>query len=251
MTMHVPKSGTGPRSSRSSCTATCVCPFASHWRVRLTFCLTPRRPWWRHQMETISALLALCVGNSPVTGEFTSQSPVKRSFNVFFDLRLNKQLSKQSRGWWFETPSRPLWRHGNARLSSCQLMPQGINRSYKYFNDADSFSDLQCAPIHVMNIFDDADDVNTLLSDIVDCHVPVKSKFVMNNQCHIWNLSFAKASTAEIWPELNSERLVKSSRSRIGVSKIAWYRWGKKFITKCFENNRCKQDCIFGTPYRH
>ena len=64
-------------------------------------------------METFSALLALCAGNSPVTGEFPSQRPVRRSFDVFFDLRLNKRLSKQSCGWWFETPSRPLWRHCN------------------------------------------------------------------------------------------------------------------------------------------
>ena len=59
--------------------------------------------WWRHQMETFSASLALCAGNSPVTGEFPSQRPVTRSFDVFFDLRLNKRLSKQSRGWWFES----------------------------------------------------------------------------------------------------------------------------------------------------
>ena len=45
-------------------------------------------------------------------GEFT-QSPETRSFDVFFDLRLNKRLSKQSWGWWFETLSRPLWRHCN------------------------------------------------------------------------------------------------------------------------------------------
>ena len=51
---------------------------------------------WHHQMETSSALLALCVGNSPVTGEFSAQRPVTRSFVVFFDLRLNKRLSKQS-----------------------------------------------------------------------------------------------------------------------------------------------------------
>ena len=43
--------------------------------------------WWRHQMETFSALLAICSGNSPVPGEFPSQRPVTRSFNVFFDLR--------------------------------------------------------------------------------------------------------------------------------------------------------------------
>ena len=73
--------------------------------------LSSTASWWRHQMAIFSALLALCVGNSPVSGEFPSQRPVTRSFDVFFDLRLNKQLSKQSRRWWFETPSRSLWRH--------------------------------------------------------------------------------------------------------------------------------------------
>ena len=47
------------------------------------------KTWWRLQMETFSALLALCAGNSPVTGEFPSQRPVTRSFDVFFDLRLS------------------------------------------------------------------------------------------------------------------------------------------------------------------
>ena len=60
-------------------------------------------------METYSALLAICVGNSPVTGEFPAQRPVMRSFDVFFDLRLIKWLSKQWWGWWFEMPSHPLW----------------------------------------------------------------------------------------------------------------------------------------------
>ena len=55
----------------------------------------------------------LCVGNSPVTGDFPSQRPAMRIFDVFFDLRLNKGLSKPSRCWWFETPSRSLWRHCN------------------------------------------------------------------------------------------------------------------------------------------
>ena len=47
-------------------------------------------------MELFSALLALCVGNSSVIGGFPSQKPVTRSFGIFFDLRLNKRLSKQS-----------------------------------------------------------------------------------------------------------------------------------------------------------
>ena len=45
--------------------------------------------------------------------EFPAQRPVTQSFDVFFDLRLNKQLSKQSWGWWFETLSGPLWSHCN------------------------------------------------------------------------------------------------------------------------------------------
>ena len=72
--------------------------------------------WWRHQMETFSALLALCAGNSPVTGKFPAQRPVTRSVDVFFDLRLNKRLSKQSRGWWFEK----IW----GRRKFCHLHPK-------------------------------------------------------------------------------------------------------------------------------
>ena len=56
--------------------------------------------WWHHQMETFSAL-------------FPSQRPVMQCFDVSFDLCLNKQLRKQSWGWWFETPSSSLWCHCN------------------------------------------------------------------------------------------------------------------------------------------
>ena len=69
--------------------------------------------WWRHQKETFSTLLTLWAGNPSVTGEFPSQRPVTRSFDVLFDQRLNKQSSKQWWGWWFQTPSHPLWRHCN------------------------------------------------------------------------------------------------------------------------------------------
>ena len=67
--------------------------------------------WRRHQMETFFALLAICAGDSPVPDEFPTQRPVTRSFEVFFDLRLNKRLSKKSWGWWFETlnATRPHW----------------------------------------------------------------------------------------------------------------------------------------------
>ena len=64
-------------------------------------------------METFFASFALCAGNSSLTGDFPAQRPVTRSFDVFFDLRLNKLLNKQSWGWWVETPLRSLWRHCN------------------------------------------------------------------------------------------------------------------------------------------
>ena len=95
-------------------------PHKGQWRGALIFSLiclwingwvNTDLAWWRHQMEAFSALLAICAGNSPVPGEFPAQRPVTRSFDIFFDLPLNKRLSKQSWGWWFETLSRSLWRH--------------------------------------------------------------------------------------------------------------------------------------------
>ena len=64
-------------------------------RIRIdTSCVEIYGTWWRHQMETFSALLAICAENSPVPGEFPAQRPVTRSFDVFFDPRPNKRLSK-------------------------------------------------------------------------------------------------------------------------------------------------------------
>ena len=71
------------------------------------------KSWWRHEMETFSALLALCAGNSSVTGEFPAQRPVTRNFGVLFDLRLDKRLSKESWVWCLGRPSRLSWRHCN------------------------------------------------------------------------------------------------------------------------------------------
>ena len=54
----------------------------------------------------------LC-GEFTAPSEFPAQRPVTRSFDVFFDPRLNKRLSKQPLGLWFETPAWSLWRHRN------------------------------------------------------------------------------------------------------------------------------------------
>ena len=68
------------------------------WEAENLFTLYKRQlqtvsiAWWRHQMETLYWSLW---GNPPVISGFLSQRPVTRSFNVFFELRLNKQLHKQ------------------------------------------------------------------------------------------------------------------------------------------------------------
>ena len=84
--------------------------------------------WWRHQMETFSALLVLCAVNSPVTGEFPPQRPVIWNFDVFY-LRLNKRLGKQSWGWWFETPSCWWWCHCNGDADVVNKYFQNANVS--------------------------------------------------------------------------------------------------------------------------
>ena len=67
----------------------------------------------------------------PLCGEFPTQRPVTRSFDVLFDLRLNKRLSKQPWGWWFETPSWSLWRHRN----DCpHLIDCGLTKPYDVVN---------------------------------------------------------------------------------------------------------------------
>ena len=91
---------------------------------------------WRHQMKTFSALLVICAGNSPVNGDFPAQRPVTWSFDVFFDLHPNKQLNKQSWGWWFEAPSRPLWHQCNANVNCVK------------HSDIDSYISIQCKIIY-------------------------------------------------------------------------------------------------------
>ena len=79
---------------------------------------------WKHFRVTGS----LC-GEFTDPGEFPTQRPVTRSFDVFFNLRLNKRLSKQPWGWWFETPSWPLWRQCNETTWAYEAGCTGSGRS--------------------------------------------------------------------------------------------------------------------------
>ena len=106
----------GPDDARGLCFNSLVIDHFSSLSTRSAFWLTHNLPLANGQvevgqMETFSASLVLCTGNSPVTGEFPSQRPITRSFDAFFALHVNKRLSTQSRCLWFETPSHSFWRH--------------------------------------------------------------------------------------------------------------------------------------------
>ena len=87
--------------------------FWPHIKFHVGVCVTPAcifhhsrlGAWWRHQMETFSALLALCAGNSPVTCEFPSQRRVARSFDVFL-------ICAWINGWVNNREAGDLRRHG-------------------------------------------------------------------------------------------------------------------------------------------
>ena len=68
--------------------------------------------WWRHKIETVSALLALCAANSPVTVEFPSQGQWRGA--LMFSLICawtNGRVHNRYARRWFETPSCSSWRH--------------------------------------------------------------------------------------------------------------------------------------------
>ena len=69
--------------------------------------------------------------------------------------------------------------------------------SYKSFKDDDFLFDLQAAPFHVMDVFDDADDMtwftSTLISDVIDGHAPVKSKILKQQSVPYMNNKLRKA----------------------------------------------------------
>ena len=103
--------------SRTSVALNQVGPTIASWEG-LVFRITGRYvgiTWWRHQLVKKNfASLAVCEGNPSVTDGFLSQRPATRIFDFFFDLRLNKRLSKQSRRRWFKT----LLRHCNETVTS-------------------------------------------------------------------------------------------------------------------------------------
>ena len=111
---------------------------AWYWPSNIVF-----HAWRRHQMENFPRDLPFVRGihrspvNSPHKGQWSG------ALMVFFNLRLNKRLSKQSRGWWFETPWRSLWRHCNGEFRQPERIAKWWNTQI-YFYVLDINSALQC-----------------------------------------------------------------------------------------------------------
>ena len=99
----------------------------NQWRlVAFIWGESPRRahifsPWY----VFLNSLPHLPDATGP--GEFPTQRPVTRSFDVHFDLCLDKRSSDQSWSWWFETPSRSLWRHCNELITTSRKQITRIN----------------------------------------------------------------------------------------------------------------------------
>ena len=106
-------------------------PYISDWQWEGVSLMNrgPRRKQSMHYFAVTPVLYMMTSSNGNnfgVTGhscgEFTShrwippQRPVTRSFDIFFDLRLNKRLSKQWWGWWCKTHVCPSWRHCNVSI---------------------------------------------------------------------------------------------------------------------------------------
>ena len=158
-------------------------------------------------METVSELLALCERSSPATGEFPSQSPVTRSFDVFFELRLNKWLCKQSMRRWFETPSRPLWRHGNG--SECNDQHQSPWLLFLYCCDCVLYVcyHTQCNILRRPYIFTENTHYQRKFLPIYVQSLPNRTKYVwFSHITKIWSFPLVLASFCRIELSIFKER---------------------------------------------
>ena len=159
-------------------------------------------------MEAFSALLTLCMGNSPVTGEFPSQRPVTRSFDVFADLHLSERLSKQSRRRWFEKLSRSLWRHCN------------VTRSYLVHQlrciSAQSFCRIRFDNTLLYNMI--------LLVKINDLEI---AKYTSNIvlKAMLWSVFWEWCEKNNVRVQIRACALTKAhSKSRYAHRLVCWYR---------------------------
>ena len=81
-----------------------------------------RFSWWRHQMETFSAILALCAGTLPVQVDSPHKAQWRGALMVSFICTWINNWVKKTRGWWFETPPWSLWRQCNVEMACCCVL---------------------------------------------------------------------------------------------------------------------------------
>ena len=143
---------TNSRFSRLSISVCFIHIFISRMTFKLYFVL----PFPIDTTLTLSNCVMMTSSNGiifrytcPLCGEFTGHQWIPRTkasdaeLWFFFDLRLNKRLSKQSWGWWFETPSRPLWRQSNV-VKVTHRTKSGLCCVCKYFGQTWWVSTQRC-----------------------------------------------------------------------------------------------------------
>ena len=172
-------------------------------KTRLIWCWSPVNAWWRHQMETFSALLAICAQNSPVPCEFRAQKPVTRSFSVFFDLHPNKRLSKQWRGWWLETPSCPIRRYRNGLWIICRVTKLGPVRVLSYIDQTEQDAYLMFGALLDLFMCHICIHIHRWLYGIV-WWTSIKNKLYMLKS---WNFSSIISYRTLEWPETGNINL--------------------------------------------
>ena len=115
----------------------------------------------------IFRITALCEENPPVTGGFPPQRPVTGSFDVFFDLSVNKLLIKHSRRWWFETQLRSSWRHMGRILKLTKVSNSSDDGSLRINNKSSGKSTLPYADID--DLVQDCFISSALAMEILQC----------------------------------------------------------------------------------
>ena len=112
--------------------------------------------------------------------EFPTQRPVMRTFDVFFDLRLNQRLRKQPWGWWCETPSWSLWRQCNAVKKS------GSEITYPFPNcNGWTFEVLGMDEFHTYNGFDHLSMLRSKLNHVSKRETNSVNSITETNNIHL------------------------------------------------------------------
>ena len=181
-------------------------------------------PWWRNQMETFFVLLAICAGNSPVTGEFPSQRPVTRSFDVFFDLCLNKRLSKHQ---WLDAGD---WRRHRAHYAVTVMSSSDLQQ---FINTGISASFVEAASITFVVWKELANEILSLRT-----HFPPASTWYGHSHLFIFNWFSIPSYTKEA--AKFAIRLTRHAMTTLWSSLSISYDFQEKYLSNknCFCTTR-------------